>query len=82
LFAGVPGLALASNVGIPKAYFKPETGRLVADHELPAALAHFRDRWREYAPHGWAQANIAPEVTRAKLNDAMRGLDFRTTLAS
>jgi glycosyltransferase involved in cell wall biosynthesis len=71
-FAGVPGLALENNVGIPKTYFTPETGRLVAEHEFAAALSYFRTHWREFAPHSWAQRNIAPEVTTARLNAVLR----------
>jgi glycosyltransferase involved in cell wall biosynthesis len=71
-FAGVPGLALENNVGIPKEYFTPETGRLVAEHEFAAALSYFRAHWHEFAPHAWAHRNIAPDVTTAKLNALLR----------
>jgi hypothetical protein len=71
-FAGVPGLALKNHVGIPKAYFTPETGKLVAEHEFAAALAYFRSHWREFSPHAWAQRNIAPDVTAAKLNTLLQ----------
>lgn len=71
-FAGVPGLALEDNVGVRKAYFTPQTGRLVAERDLGAALAYFRVHWREFAPRHWAEKNIAPAVTTAKLNAVLQ----------
>ena len=73
-FAGVPGLALRNNLGIPKAYFTPKTGRLVEECELPAALLEFRKSWQEFAPRLWALRNIAPELTTAKLNRVLKEL--------
>ncbi len=73
-FAGVPGLALANNVGIPTTHFNPQTGRLIAEHELAAALLYFRNHWPEFDPRPWAMANIAPEVTTSKLNLVLRQL--------
>jgi hypothetical protein len=67
-FAGVPGLAFANNIGIPLTHFTPRTGRLIAEHELPGALLYFREHWAEFDPRPWALANIAPEVTTARLN--------------
>jgi len=67
-FAGVPGLAFANNIGIPITYFTPQTGLLIAKDELPDALLYFRDHWAEFDPRPWALANIAPEVTTARLN--------------
>jgi hypothetical protein len=67
-FAGVPGLAFANNLGIPITHFTPLTGRLIAEHELPEALLYFREHWAEFDPRPWALANIAPEVTTARLN--------------
>jgi len=73
-FAGVPGLAFSNNVGIPQTHFTPQTGRLIGEHELPSALLHFRYHWSEFDPRPWALANIAPEVTTAKLNLVLRQL--------
>ena len=67
-FAGVPGLALHNNIGIPKSYFNYETGRLIGEEELAGALLDFREHWTDFAPRPWALRNIAPEVTTAKLN--------------
>ncbi len=67
-FAGVPGLAFANNIGIPLTHFTPRTGRLIAEHDLPGGLLHFREHWTEYDPRAWALAHIAPEVTTARLN--------------
>jgi glycosyltransferase involved in cell wall biosynthesis len=73
-FAGVPGLAFANHLGIPKAHFNAQTGRLIAEHELADALLHFREHASEYDPRPWALATIAPEVTTAKLNAALKAL--------
>lgn len=54
------------------AYFTPETGKLVAERDLGAALSYFRTHWREFAPRPWAEKSIAPEVTTAKLNAVLR----------
>ena len=67
-FAGVPGLAFANNIGIPITHFTPRTGRLIAQHDLSGALLYFREHWSEFDPRPWALANIAPEVTTARLN--------------
>jgi hypothetical protein len=73
-FAGVPGLAFADHVGIPKTHFTPQTGRLIATHELTDALRHFRAHWSDYDPRPWALANIAPESSTATLNLALKRL--------
>jgi hypothetical protein len=73
-FAGVPGLAFRNHVGIPKTHFTPQTGRLIEERELPRALLYFRDHWSEFDPRPWALANIAPEVTTAKLNLVLKEL--------
>ena len=44
-FAGVPGLALRNNIGIPKGHFNSETGRLIGEGELAGALLDFREHW-------------------------------------
>jgi glycosyltransferase involved in cell wall biosynthesis len=73
-FAGVPGIALKSNLGISKSHFTPTTGELIGDDDLATALLHFRAHGRDYAPRPWALANIAPEVSARKLNAALREL--------
>ncbi len=73
-FAGVPGLAFANNIGIPIDHFTPRTGRLIAQHDLPGALLYFREHWEQFDPRPWALANIAPEVTTARLNLVLRQL--------
>jgi glycosyltransferase involved in cell wall biosynthesis len=67
-FAGVPGLAFSNHIGIPLAHFTPQTGRLIAEHELAGALYYFRNHWAEFDPSTWALAHIAPDLTTAKLN--------------
>jgi glycosyltransferase involved in cell wall biosynthesis len=73
-FAGIPGLAFANNIGIPITHFTPQTGRLIAEHDLPGALLYFREHWAQFDPRPWALANIAPEVTTARLNLLLRQL--------
>ncbi|NJN97120.1 MAG: glycosyltransferase [Anaerolineales bacterium] len=73
-FAGVPGLTLRNNVGIQKEYFTSQTGRLIDEKELTTALRFFRQHWVDFNPRPWAEANIAPQVTTAKLNQIIKDL--------
>lgn len=73
-FAGVPGLALRNNIGMPKDYFTPETGKLVDEEDLASELLSFRENWNTYDARTWATANIAPEVTAVKLSRTLRRL--------
>lgn len=73
-FAGVPGLAFANHVGIPLTHFTPQTGRLIAEHELADALLYFRCHWAEFDPRTWALENIAPELTNSRLNLVLQQL--------
>jgi hypothetical protein len=73
-FADVPGLALRNNVGVPKQYFTPETGKLICEKELGLELLYFRERWREFKPRSWAMRNITPEITTAKANSLLKEL--------
>jgi len=71
-FAGVPGLALKNNVGIQKDYFTPQTGKLIDENDLSSELLYFKECWSEFNPRPWAEANIAPEITTAKLNKLLK----------
>jgi glycosyltransferase involved in cell wall biosynthesis len=73
-FAGVPGLAFSNHIGIPLTHFTPQTGRLIAEHELADALCYFRNHWAEFDPRAWALAHIAPDLTTAMLNLVLRQL--------
>ncbi len=73
-FAGVPGLALENHVGIPLTHFTPQTGRLIAEHDLADALLYFRAHWSRFAPRAWALGNIAPHLTTQKLNFVLQKL--------
>jgi glycosyltransferase involved in cell wall biosynthesis len=73
-FAGVPGLAFANNIGIPISHFTGQTGCLISEPELAGALIYFREHWERFDPRPWALANIAPEVTTARLNLVLRQL--------
>lgn len=72
--AGVPGLALARNVGIPRGHFTPQTGRLIAERRLASTLLEFREGWRAFDPRPWALANIAPERSTHELERVLRDL--------
>lgn len=73
-FAGVPGLALRNNIGIPKDYFTPQTGKLISEKDLKSELLYFREHWADFHPRPWAKANITPEITTSKLNELLKGL--------
>ena len=73
-FAGVPGLALENNVGLQKDYFTPQTGKLISEKDLVPQLLYFREHWSDFDPRPWAEANISPEVTTAKLNELLKKL--------
>ena len=73
-FAGVPGLALKNNIGIPKVYFNPQTGKLIKEKDLKTELLYFREHWTDFNPRAWAEANIAPEITTAKFNELLKRL--------
>jgi len=76
-FAGVPGVAFADNIGIPKDHFTPKTGRLIDESELADTLLYFRRHWSDFDPRPWALANIAPEVSAAKLYELLKRLAER-----
>jgi len=67
-FADVPGVALKNNVGVQKAYFTSQTGRLIDEKELIPALLYFRDNWSSFNPRDWVMAHATPEITTLKLN--------------
>ena len=71
IFADVPVLLVAENVGTNKAYINESTGRLVHDSFLEDALIFMAASWHEYRPRQWAMANISPELTTGKLRDAI-----------
>ncbi len=35
---------------------------------------YFREHWTDFNPRPWAEANIAPEITTAKLNQLLKEL--------
>jgi glycosyltransferase involved in cell wall biosynthesis len=76
-FAGVPGLALKNNIGIPKDYFTPQTGKLIKENNLKSELLYFRNHWTDFNPRAWAEANITPEITTAKLNQLLKRLAYQ-----
>jgi glycosyltransferase involved in cell wall biosynthesis len=76
-FAGVPGLALKNNIGIPKDYFNSQTGKLIKERDLKSELLYFREHWHEFNPRPWAEANVTPEITTAKLNELLKRLAYQ-----
>ncbi len=76
-FAGVPGLALRNNIGIPKDYFNPQTGKLIKEKNLKSELLYFREHWNDFNPRPWAEAHITPEITTAKLNEILKHLAYQ-----
>lgn len=76
MFADTPVLLLRDNVGVNKDYINEHTGRLVSEDELSDALISFsQGEYRNFSPRQWAIANIAPEISTMKLEDALRELD-------
>ncbi len=76
-FAGVPGLALENNIGIPKDYFNSQTGKLIKEKNLKSELLYFREHWNDFNPRPWAEAHITPEIATAKLNELLKHLAYQ-----
>jgi glycosyltransferase involved in cell wall biosynthesis len=76
-FADVPGVALKNNVGVQKAYFTSQTGRLIDEKELIPTLLYFRDHWSSFNPRNWAMLHVTPEITTLKLNNLLRDLSVK-----
>jgi len=70
-FAGIPGLVLSDFIGLSEGHINAKTGLIVAEHELAGALAYFRDSYQDFNPRSWALANVSPEVSTARLNEAL-----------
>ena len=66
-FSNTPGIVLSNNIGVNKSYFNNMTGMCVSEQDLPKALLHFKEFWRNYEPRKWAMENICPEKTVKKL---------------
>jgi glycosyltransferase involved in cell wall biosynthesis len=73
-FAGVPGILLRENIGVNKDHLNRETGLLIREGELEAALLHLRDHFQDYHPREWALPQISPLVTTERLGAILRGL--------
>jgi len=73
-FAGVPGIALKNNIGIPKNYFNSQTGMLIDEKDLGDTILYFRNNWSKFDPHTWAMENISPDKTIQKLNRMLKKL--------
>lgn len=72
MFCDVPGLLIRENLGVRNDYLNEATGRVVPERDLAQTLAWFREHWRQFTPRQWATAHLAPEVTTAALNAALR----------
>jgi hypothetical protein len=72
LFAGSPvAMCRDAHVG-SKAYINDQTGILVEERGMAAALSAFLERSAEYRPREWALANITCHHTSARLNAQLR----------
>ena len=67
MFANVPVICIAENIGVNKCYINEHTGLLLSDRFLEDGLLHMKDSWKKYQPKKWARANISPEKTTEKL---------------
>ncbi len=72
MFCNTPVICIYENVGVNKDYINEFTGLLVGDSELESALVWMSQHSQDFDPRSWALANIAPEVTTAKLADVLR----------
>ncbi len=71
-FAGVPGMVLSDFIGLSKGHINARTGRVVDQDDLAEALASFRNSHADFDPRPWALENVAPPVSTARLNDALK----------
>lgn len=72
MFCNTPVICIYENIGVNKGYINEFTGLLVGDAELEGALIWMSQHCQDFNPREWALANIAPEVTTAKLADVLR----------
>jgi hypothetical protein len=70
-FAGVPGVAFANHIGIPKDHFRAETGRLIRPETLAETLRFLRSRWGEFHPRDWAVAHISAQISTSRSRGEM-----------
>jgi hypothetical protein len=78
MFANVPVICIAENIGVNKSYINEYTGLLISDRFLEDGLLYMKDNWKKYRPKKWAFENICPEKTTEKLLallDTRDGLD-------
>jgi glycosyltransferase involved in cell wall biosynthesis len=72
MFADVPVICVAENIGVNKNYINEFTGLLVADTFLEDSLISMIDGWRTFQPRSWALANISPVATTRKLSELLK----------
>jgi hypothetical protein len=72
--AGVPGIGLKNNIGIPQHHFNSQTGILIDEKDLGKTLLYFREHWTDFDPHPWAMENIHAEKTTNRLNTLLKDL--------
>lgn len=75
MFAGVPAILHAENVGVRKSYINPVTGILADDKSLVSAISWVKNHSDAFDPLSWAKENIAPEVTTEYLVSIIRGIE-------
>jgi len=68
MFANVPVICIAENVGVNKSYINEFTGLLIPDDFLEDALVAVLDGWQSFEPRSWAMENISPIQTTKKLS--------------
>jgi glycosyltransferase involved in cell wall biosynthesis len=74
LFAGTPALLMAENLGGNYRHINAQTGRVVADRHLEKALEWFADHYTRFRPEIWAQNNISPLESTARLSAKLEEL--------
>lgn len=77
-FANTPGIVLAENLGVNKAYINEFTGRLISEKDLVKTLLDFYENWEKYDPRKWAMENISTINTKKKLDSVLENLSKKS----
>ena len=78
LFSGTPLIVYRHQVGVNLDVITDQVGVLADDEELPDAMLHVVDGWREFRPREWATAHTGWINATRCLNDVLRGLAERS----
>lgn len=77
MFANTPAILFSGNIGVNKKYINDETGMLVEERDLPAALLMFSREFARYSPRQWVIDNISCHRTTQKINATLMEIALR-----